>query len=117
MLRDLQRNGKIELTLELKRLVQARRPEAIEGNVEMLLRYPLAVDAEIVVYAVACEGFEPGSVPAPEIDYAAGSDPLHDQRDDGLCRDAQGVGAVRKVVRLPLEVLTLVEAFRQASSG
>src|SRR5262249_42239987 len=86
MLSHLERDGKVESTVELVALLKLCWDEPVRRNLKPLSGNPFTVDAEIVLDPVAREHGEPRTESAPEVDHAPRSNELHDQRDDRLRR-------------------------------
>ena len=84
MLCDLERHGEVEAASESQRFVEPVRNEPLRREMQLLGRHPIAVDADVVLDAVAREGLQPDPVTAAEIHDAARRDTFHHERYDGL---------------------------------
>src|SRR5438067_9336741 len=91
MLGDLERNRKVEPTIDPQWLVEPRGDEALGRKMQLLEWHPVSVDAQVVLDAVAGKGLKPDAVTAAEIDYAARLDALDHDRHVRFCARTRAV--------------------------
>src|SRR5256712_2605718 len=86
MLRDLQRNDEVELTVDWKRSCKVRNEESITRDSEAFSGDPRSIQAKNFLDSELSEDGEPGSSPASYIDDGSWPNEIQNGGHNGSCR-------------------------------